>query len=248
MTKEEAIESFKRSVEKDKARLEVIKERNRIVDTENLAVIKEIEFYIKRNEMAIKVLENHDTFMKYAYSYGKADALSQEPCKDIEEIAEVIKCDADAETKCKMISNILTAKPHYFKVSQEPTSEMVHVETLHQIMWERDIAIEQLHELGYEWGQKIEPCDDAISRQAVLDIVNSDWKYEGLETDIASLPSVTQKSGKCKNCKYFEYDSIAKVDGIPLIVAHEICNKWGDGCKTKEDGYCFLFEPQESEE
>lgn len=42
--------------------------------------------------------------------------------------------------------------------------------------------------------------------------------------------------------------SVAKVDGIPLIVAHEICSRWGDGCKTKEDGYCFLFEPQESEE
>lgn len=53
------------------------------------------------------------------------------------------------------------------------------------------------------------------------------------------------KIGNCKNCKYFEYDSVAKVDGIPLIVAHEICKRWGDGCKTKEDGYCFLFEPQE---
>ena len=56
------------------------------------------------------------------------------------------------------------------------------------------------------------------------------------------------KTGYCKDCKYFEYDSVAKVDGIPLIVAHEICKRWGDGCKTKEDGYCFLFEPQESEE
>ena len=55
------------------------------------------------------------------------------------------------------------------------------------------------------------------------------------------------KTGHCKDCKYFEYDSVAKVDGIPLIVAHEICSRWGDGCKTKEDGYCFLFEPQESE-
>lgn len=53
---------------------------------------------------------------------------------------------------------------------------------------------------------------------------------------------------KCKDCKYFEYDSVAKVDGIPLIVAHEICSRWGDGCKTKEDGYCFLFEPRESED
>lgn len=51
------------------------------------------------------------------------------------------------------------------------------------------------------------------------------------------------KTGHCKDCKYFEYDSVAKVDGIPLIVAHEICNKWGEGCKTREDGYCFLFCP-----
>lgn len=56
------------------------------------------------------------------------------------------------------------------------------------------------------------------------------------------------KTGHCKDCKYFEYDSVAKVDGVPLIVAHEICSRWGDGCKTKEDGYCFLFEPQESED
>lgn len=39
----------------------------------------------------------------------------QESSRDMEEIEEVINCDADAETKCKMISNILTAKPHYFK-------------------------------------------------------------------------------------------------------------------------------------
>ena len=62
------------------------------------------------------------------------------------------------------------------------------------------------------------------------------------------LYELQRKIGHCKDCKYFEYDSVAKVDGIPLIVAHEICSKWGDGCKTKEDGYCFLFEPKESEE
>ena len=50
---------------------------------------------------------------------------------------------------------------------------------------------------------------------------------------------------KCKDCKYFEYDSLAMVTGIPLIVAHEICEKWGDGCKTSEDGYCFMFEGKE---
>lgn len=77
--------------------------------------------------------------------------------------------------------------------------------------------------------------------------------FEGEDTvyvrrdDILELLEQQPKTGHCKDCKYFEYDSVAKVDGIPLIVAHEICNKWGEGCKTKEDGYCFLFEPKESE-
>ena len=111
-----------------------------------------------------------------------------------------------------------------------------------------------------------EPCDDAISRQAVMDFIrgltrwcvrSEDGKfnnvgllYDDVMFGLDRLPSVTpkQKMGHCKECKYFEYDSVAKVDGIPLIVAHEICSKWGDGCKTKEDGYCFLFEPQESED
>lgn len=108
------------------------------------------------------------------------------------------------------------------------------------------------------------PCGDAISRQAAINamakIEQDDIdKYgcaipEGFNSDPAiealnGLPSITTqpKTGLCKDCKYFEYDSVAKVNGIPLIVAHEICSRWGDGCKTREDGYCFLFEPQESE-
>lgn len=66
--------------------------------------------------------------------------------------------------------------------------------------------------------------------------------------ELKALREQQPKIGYCKDCKYFEYDSWAKVNGIPLIVAHEICKRWGDGCKTKEDGYCFLFEPYESEE
>ena len=110
----------------------------------------------------------------------------------------------------------------------------------------------------------VKPCEDAISREAVYSILKEyhideeeiesamddcqNLTVNGIASDVSLLPSVTQKSGKCKNCKYFEYDSVAKVDGIPLIVAHEVCNKWGGGCKTSEDGYCYLFEPQESEE
>lgn len=103
-----------------------------------------------------------------------------------------------------------------------------------------------------------EPCEDAVSRQAVLDVINKIslgrkndvMLYMAIEECIEKLPSVQPKAKtwRCKECKYFEHDSVANVDGIPLIVAHEICNKWGDGCKTKEDGYCYLFEPQESED
>lgn len=43
---------------------------------------------------------------------------------------------------------------------------------------------------------------------------------------------------RCKDCKYFELNHW---DGI-IITAHEICSKWGSGCKTDKDGYCFLGE------
>lgn len=56
------------------------------------------------------------------------------------------------------------------------------------------------------------------------------------------------KTGHCKDCKYFEYDSVGKVDGMPLIVAHEVCTKWGEGCKTEEDGFCFMFEKMQKSE
>lgn len=105
--------------------------------------------------------------------------------------------------------------------------------------------------------------DDLISRQAVLEkainvpiakVVTEDeviCRKVVFVDDIENLPPVTpQQTGYCKNCKYFEYDYVTNVDGIPLILAHEVCKRWSDpiGCKTKEDGYCFLFEPSESEE
>lgn len=51
------------------------------------------------------------------------------------------------------------------------------------------------------WQMKMlqsEPCEDTISRQAVLNLINEDWKYEGLEKPVKWLPSVTptRKKGK----------------------------------------------------
>ena len=68
--------------------------------------------------------------------------------------------------------------------------------------------------------------------------------YEACEMAIKALEQ-EPKIRYCKDCKHFGYDVVGKVSGIPL--AQEICKRWSDGCTTKEDGYCFLFEPQESE-
>lgn len=50
---------------------------------------------------------------------------------------------------------------------------------------------------------------------------------------------------RCKDCRYFETDLWEEINGIPLIVAHEMCTRWGRGCKTRENGYCFLAERRE---
>lgn len=125
-----------------------------------------------------------------------------------------------------------------------------------------------------------EPCDDAISRQALDEIkelmtdINGDTVYVVRMSDIRKLPpvrpqeTVTEfadrcrecgakygkllkqkpKTGQCKDCKYFEYDKWLYINEIPVIIAHEICNKWAMGWKTKKDGFCFMFEPRESED
>lgn len=83
--------------------------------------------------------------------------------------------------------------------------------------------------------------------QIPLEVIANGTPHETV-TEFADRCKECGKMRRCKECKFFEYDYVAIVDGIPLIVGHEMCNKWGEGCKTKEDGYCFLFEPKESED
>ena len=47
---------------------------------------------------------------------------------------------------------------------------------------------------------------------------------------------------RCKDCKFFELDHFENYGGMAVIVAHEICSKWGNGCKTDRNGYCFMGE------
>lgn len=53
---------------------------------------------------------------------------------------------------------------------------------------------------------------------------------------------------RCRECKHFQLNAWGTVNGVPLIVAHEICDFWADGCKTNQDGYCFAGERKDDDE
>lgn len=53
---------------------------------------------------------------------------------------------------------------------------------------------------------------------------------------------------RCKDCKHFTLNFVENVDGVPLIVAHEICSFWGDGCKTSQEGFCSFGEWKDENE
>ena len=96
--------------------------------------------------------------------------------------------------------------------------------------------------------------DDAISRQAALDafgLSEKTRKYGGdqsgydtmmlyeIQQTLEDLLPVTPKQSNlvlCKDCKYFEHGEIA-----------EICNRWGLGCVTDSNGWCFLAETTEEQ-
>lgn len=102
----------------------------------------------------------------------------------------------------------------------------------------------------YEMWQRIEALPSVTPKYTDEEIDKAQAVKQAYVDKMVELKveETERPKGHCKDCKYFEYDSVAKVEGIPLIVAHEICKRWGDGCKTQEDGYCFLFEPQAESE
>ena len=102
--------------------------------------------------------------------------------------------------------------------------------------------------------------DDLISRQAALDELEQErrrlsaLKMYGAEhilvhhavRTIERLPAVDAVPVvRCRDCKHFDLDHWETINGIPLIVAHEICTFWGGGCKTDADGHCFKAERRE---
>ena len=62
-------------------------------------------------------------------------------------------------------------------------------------------------------------------------------------TDIGNMPTIDAvQIVRCEDCKYFHY---SKPHGI--LIMNLVCDKWGKGCRTVPDGYCFMGERKDSD-
>lgn len=69
-----------------------------------------------------------------------------------------------------------------------------------------------------------------------------------VKAKLASVEVVEKELIRCKHCKYYVEDVINEViPGVPIITGHTMCTKWGNGCKTDPEGYCFMAEKEETE-
>lgn len=120
--------------------------------------------------------------------------------------------------------------------------------------------------------RKVNRMDDPISRQAAIDALwKAMYEYEDKakkqfqesedldvgdwiehrvfvqnmndidRQTILNLPPAQPEIIRCKDCEHFHYDMPYVIQGLPVI-GHEVCDFWGGGCKTAEDGFCSYAE------
>lgn len=116
---------------------------------------------------------------------------------------------------------------------------------------------------------------DLISRQAAIDLIKNDafwvqyaWGGRGHKPEmemvddlvesiikqmkesvmsrLKQMPSAQPEIVRCKDCKHFHYDMPYVIQGFPVL-GHEVCDFWGDGCKTSENGFCSYAERRTDE-
>ena len=71
-------------------------------------------------------------------------------------------------------------------LEQQPCEEYNYKALWEQVKWERDVATEQLEQLGYSLGEKIRTSEDCISRQAMIDAIYK--KHIGGKDAIKNAP------------------------------------------------------------
>lgn len=101
-----------------------------------------------------------------------------------------------------------------------------------------------------------EPCDDAVSRQAVLDIVNNPLNIRLVDI-IKALPPVTLKEKighwvnnhtKCSNCKWGMEDDVV---GSPMMLFFPFCPNCGarmvESCDVPDISVGEIVESEDKE-
>ena len=63
---------------------------------------------------------------------------------------------------------------------------------------------------------------------------------------VEELKSEQPEIIRCKDCEHFHYDMPYVIRGVPVL-GHEVCDFWGSGCKTAEDGFCSYAERRTDE-
>lgn len=203
---------------------------------------------------AIDLLDNLIGFIEdnHGSDYDKALKMAIGVFRNIEEIREVMSCDADAETKCKMISNILTAKPHYFEDQEPKTIEEKQAESQ-----KYQKAFDDGYENGYaqaRFDYEQEPITYSVSKNDVIKMLNTmdryvadklrlcdtnkefpsneifivDDVYEGLDL----LPPVTPTRPTCKDCKWKSRD----------IDFRNLKCPWGERVDITDNDFCSRYE------
>lgn len=153
----------------------------------------------EERENAVRCLKKWIEREPYIQTYKTClEVLEHEPSRDMEEISEILNCDADAEIKLKMISNIVHSKPHYFKaLSQEPK------------YCDRNICLKnEYNGMGCEECEVTKSQTDTVSRQALLKLMGEEplnWTdsdkelqevedYRNFRNMVEQLPSVNLQS------------------------------------------------------
>lgn len=80
--------------------------------------------------------------------------------------------------KLKMSIVLNTNKTLEEIIDNEPSEEVVSKGLFDQFKWERDIAIEQLEELGLGLGQKVDGV--YLTKEEYEELLEYKWKYEEL--------------------------------------------------------------------
>ena len=128
-------------------------------------------------------------------------------------------------------------RPDWCPLEEVPETHEERTETHACDCIERQAVIEALEKVAELFPWRVPGNRDSYDRY------NEAWNdaIGRAEIEIEELPSAQPEIIRCKDCKHFEYDHPYVIHGVPVL-GHEVCNAWGDGCKTDENGYCFLAE------